>query len=102
MSFLDSMQISASGLTAQRLRLDIISSNLANVDTTPGCQVWGTSRKLSAPHAALVNGTMIQSFELDDVHRAGVLHVGAVTLQTSDDLTSDGHGVLPPFRAVYR
>lgn len=34
MSFLDSMQISASGLTAQRLRLDIISSNLANINTT--------------------------------------------------------------------
>ena len=34
MSFLDSMQISASGLTANRLRLDIISSNLANINTT--------------------------------------------------------------------
>ena len=34
MSFLDSMQISASGLSAQRLRLDIVSSNLANIDTT--------------------------------------------------------------------
>ena len=26
------------------------------------------------------NGTLVQSFELDDVHRQGVLHVGAVTL----------------------
>ena len=34
MSFLDSMQISASGLTAQRLWLDVISSNLANINTT--------------------------------------------------------------------
>ncbi|HLQ33814.1 MAG TPA: flagellar basal body rod protein FlgC [Chloroflexota bacterium] len=34
MSFLDSMQINASGLTAQRLRLDVISSNLANINTT--------------------------------------------------------------------
>jgi flagellar basal-body rod protein FlgC len=34
MSFLDSMQISSSGLTAQRLRLDTISANLANIDTT--------------------------------------------------------------------
>src|SRR6202035_1313317 len=48
--------------------------------TTPACAVWGTGRRLSAPHAALVNGTLVQSFELDDVHRAGVLHVGAVTL----------------------
>lgn len=34
MSFLNSFDISASGLTAQRLRLDIISQNIANIDTT--------------------------------------------------------------------
>jgi len=28
----------------------------------------------------LINGSLVQSFELDDVHRQGVLHVGAVTL----------------------
>jgi 2-methylcitrate dehydratase PrpD len=42
--------------------------------------VWGTGRRLTAPHAALANGTQVQGFELDDVHRAGVLHVGAVVL----------------------
>lgn len=34
MSFFNSMNISASGLTAQRLRMDIISQNIANVNTT--------------------------------------------------------------------
>ncbi|MDR1066922.1 MAG: flagellar basal body rod protein FlgC [Clostridiales bacterium] len=34
MSFLSSMDASASGLTAQRLRMDIISENIANVTTT--------------------------------------------------------------------
>lgn len=34
MGFFSSMDISASGLTAQRLRMDVISQNLANVDTT--------------------------------------------------------------------
>ncbi len=34
MAFLNSMNISASGLTAQRQRLDIISENIANIDTT--------------------------------------------------------------------
>ena len=34
MSFFNSMNISASGLTAQRMRMDILSSNLANVETT--------------------------------------------------------------------
>jgi aconitate decarboxylase len=58
----------------------ILQDTLGRVDTTRACAVWGTDRKLSAPHAALVNGTQVQGFELDDVHRAGVLHVGAVVL----------------------
>ena len=58
----------------------ILIDTLTAVDTTAGCAVWGTGRRLSAPHAALVNGTLVQSFELDDVHRVGVMHVGAVTL----------------------
>lgn len=58
----------------------ILQDTLASVDTSTGCAVWGTNRRLSAPHAALVNGTQVQGFELDDVHRQGVLHVGAVVL----------------------
>jgi aconitate decarboxylase len=58
----------------------ILRATLAGVDSTRACCVWGTNELLSAPHAALINGTLIQSFELDDVHRQGVLHVGAVTL----------------------
>lgn len=34
MAFLNAMNISASGLTAQRARLDITSENIANVNTT--------------------------------------------------------------------
>ena len=34
MSFFDSFNISASGMTSQRLRMDTISQNLANVNTT--------------------------------------------------------------------
>ncbi len=34
MSFLDSLNVSASGLSAQRMRMNLISSNLANVNTT--------------------------------------------------------------------
>ncbi|RPJ48998.1 MAG: MmgE/PrpD family protein [Betaproteobacteria bacterium] len=58
----------------------ILQDTLERVDATRTCSVWGTKKKLSAPHAALVNGTQVQGFELDDVHRAGVLHVGAVVL----------------------
>lgn len=34
MAFLSSMNISASAMTAQRLRLDIASENISNIDTT--------------------------------------------------------------------
>ncbi|HMH19550.1 MAG TPA: MmgE/PrpD family protein [Burkholderiales bacterium] len=58
----------------------ILQRTLAKLDRTAACVVWGTPRRLSAPHAALANGTQVQGFELDDVHRQGVLHVGAVVL----------------------
>jgi aconitate decarboxylase len=58
----------------------ILRQTLQTVDKAGECRVWGTSERLSAPHAALANGTQVQSFELDDLHRAGVLHVGAVVL----------------------
>lgn len=34
MSFLSSFNISASGMTAQRLRMDVASENIANMETT--------------------------------------------------------------------
>jgi aconitate decarboxylase len=58
----------------------ILQRTLGRLDRSRTCAVWGTKQRLSAPHAALVNGTQVQGFELDDVHRQGVLHVGAVVL----------------------
>jgi 2-methylcitrate dehydratase PrpD len=58
----------------------ILQRALAKLDHSRACAVWGTRQTLSAPHAALANGTQVQGFELDDVHRQGVLHVGAVVL----------------------
>jgi len=58
----------------------ILQRTLGKLDRSRACAVWGTKQRLSAPHAALANGTQVQGFELDDVHRQGVLHVGAVVL----------------------
>lgn len=58
----------------------ILLKTLEQCDATRDTSIWGTARKLSSAHAAMVNGTQVQGFELDDVHREGVLHVGAVTL----------------------
>lgn len=75
---LDSLGCALYGADLQWSR--ILQDKLSAIDSTRQCSVWGTNKKLSAPHAALVNGTQVQGFELDDVHRAGVLHVGAVVL----------------------
>src|SRR6201993_3355736 len=58
----------------------ILRGTLEKLDATRSTSIWGTGHKLSSAHAALLNGTQVQSFELDDVHRKAVLHVGAVTL----------------------
>ena len=42
----------------------ILRATLTGLDATRACRVWGTPERLSGPHAALVNGTLIQSFEL--------------------------------------
>jgi len=69
------------GLYARDLQWSrILRDTLLEVDNSRPCAVWGTAARLSSVHAALCNGTQVQGFELDDVHREGVVHVGAVTL----------------------
>lgn len=41
---------------------------------------WGSDLVLPPDHAALLNGSYVQGFELDDYHREGGLHEGASVL----------------------
>jgi 2-methylcitrate dehydratase PrpD len=75
---LDSLGCAIYGANLEWCR--ILRGTLETLDATRTTSVWGTSAQLSSPHAALANGTQVQGFELDDVHRKAVLHVGAVTL----------------------
>jgi aconitate decarboxylase len=75
---LDALGCAVYGAQLQWCR--ILRETVEAVDKTRDTSIWGTDRKLSSVHATLVNGTQVQGFELDDVHREGVLHVGAVTL----------------------
>src|SRR5687767_1868531 len=52
----------------------ILINTLAKLDSSVECGVWGTKQRLSAPHAALANGSLIQGFELDDGHSRGMVH----------------------------
>src|SRR5580692_8857426 len=75
---LDSLGCAIYGANLEWCR--ILRRTLEALDTTRTTSIWGTPERLSSAHAALANGTQVQGFELDDVHRQAVLHVGAVTL----------------------
>lgn len=56
MSFFNSFSVSSSGLTAQRLRLDVIAENLANVNTTR-TENGGVYKKKEVTFEEVLNGT---------------------------------------------
>lgn len=58
----------------------ILIDTVSRLDSSRDCGVWGTVQRLSAPHAALVNGSLIQAFELDDGHSLGSVHIGSGAL----------------------
>ena len=58
----------------------IATKGITLIDNSKNCGIWGTDIRASAPNAALLNGTFVQGFELDDIHRKGAMHVGSTTL----------------------
>jgi len=60
MSFFDALQVSASGLSAQRLRMNLISANLANVNTTRTA-TGGPYRRQDPVFASIEPGASFQS-----------------------------------------
>jgi len=63
---------------------------LQAVEALGDASVWGTGVKLSAPSAALANGTAVHGFELDDF---GTGHNGAVVLPAGLALAEHRGGV---------
>ncbi|MBI4379035.1 MAG: flagellar basal body rod protein FlgC [Nitrospinae bacterium] len=63
MDFLISLKVSASGLTAQRTRMDIIASNLANINTTRTAE-GGPYRKKSPVFTAVISGNLSDASRL--------------------------------------
>lgn len=65
MSLFNAMNVSASGMTAQRVRMDVISQNIANVNTTRDAngnvysrQLVVMSEKNEIPFASVLSKTM--------------------------------------------
>lgn len=56
----------------------IVHQTACAIDPGGDADVWGTAKALSAPHAALVNGSAVHAFELDDLHAVSIVHPGSV------------------------
>ncbi|MGE4484084.1 MAG: flagellar basal body rod protein FlgC [Oscillospiraceae bacterium] len=86
MGFLSSLEISASGLTAQRLRMDVISENIANIDTTQTDAGEPYRRKYVVFKEKQADDTTFSAFMAGaDVKRAG----GGVSVSSIGEDQSD-------------
>ena len=76
MGMFGAIDAAASGLTAERLRMDVISNNIANVNTTRTAEGGAYRRKVAvfAPRANETNFAQVLSEELDT--GSGVRAVG--------------------------
>lgn len=57
----------------------ILIATMAEVGGKGDAAVWGTPLRMSPDAAALINGTAVHSFELDDLHKTAIMHPGGVT-----------------------
>jgi len=85
MSFFNSLDISASGLTAQRLRMDLISQNIANANTTKTEDGTPYRRKVLVFQQR--SGDRPFSEYLTDASKAKVAAGGVRVLKVADDQT---------------
>src|SRR5438477_490641 len=69
---LDSMRISASGLSAERLRMEVVANNIANAYSTRTAQ-GGPYRRQDVVFSALVDQHIGQKNQLAGVEVAGVV-----------------------------
>ncbi|WP_042355961.1 flagellar basal body rod protein FlgC [Bacillus rubiinfantis] len=93
----DSLNISASALTAQRLRMDVTSANIANAETTRGKIVDGQwepyRRKMVVMEPSTTSFNQIFQTEMQKQVQAGTNANGVKVTKIVDDQT--------PFKMVY-
>jgi aconitate decarboxylase len=63
------------------------------VDNGSGATLWGWDRQVSPTAAALLNGTFVQGFELDDFHPHGALHSSSVVVTAALAAAEAGGGM---------
>ena len=61
----------------------IVRDTIAAIDDGRTAGIWASGRTASVPNAALVNGTAIHAFELDDLHPRSIVHPGSVVVSAA-------------------
>jgi aconitate decarboxylase len=64
----------------------IITAFTKELGTGKGALIWGDGTEVPSTSAPLANGTLIHSFEMDDLHRVGVIHPGSGAIPAADAL----------------
>ncbi len=64
----------------------IITAFAKELGKGKGALIWGDGAELPSTSAPLANGTLVHSFEMDDLHRVGVIHPGAEAVPAADAL----------------
>jgi 2-methylcitrate dehydratase PrpD len=64
----------------------IITSFAKEMGKGKEARIWGDGAEVPSTSAPLANGTLIHSFEMDDLHRVGVIHPGAEAIPAADAL----------------
>ncbi len=105
MNFFDSMAASSAGLSAQRLRMNLISGNLANINTTRTRQGGPYRRKEAVFAAQPVNQSFEQILARRQKHRLSSVKVTRVVEDRSPaimkydprhpDADGDGYVAMP-------
>lgn len=84
LSFIDSLGCALFGSTLPWGK--IITSFTSELGKGKGAIIWGDGAEVPPTSAPLANGTLIHSFELDDLHRLGVIHPGSEAIPAADAL----------------
>ncbi|HEX2229664.1 MAG TPA: MmgE/PrpD family protein [Candidatus Binatia bacterium] len=83
-SFIDSLGCALFGSTLPWGK--IITSFTKELGKGKGAIIWGDGAEVPSTSAPLANGTLIHSFEMDDLHRVGVIHPGSEAIPAADAL----------------
>src|SRR6202008_2644462 len=93
MGFYNSVEISASGLSAERLQMDVIANNIANANTTRTPQGGAFKRQLvvfsQKPGEADANSDPFSPDAQDKASVEGVQAMGVINDPTPDRLVFD-------------